>query len=344
MERPILNPSVFDDPDRQPLEPMPREPWHAGRLLWQFARAVGGVAKASWHLLWTPIVPRRLPRPDEKRSVLVRVVAPVVFRLMALATLLLGTVVLQAYLLSHPPVPSLAGPPVTGGVHVERVTLTASDGVPIEAYLAPAVNETNVLKHGELAVRAKWPAVVLVADQRGDGHDLDKLIRTLHESGYVSILVRLRGTGDDDLPQTLGLQERRDVAAAVSHLRALNYVDQNRVSVLGTGTGATAAMLARRDDRTIAAAIVYDPVVSFDDVLASSTHPRAAWMRPAVRWTYEVSNQVDVDELDRDALIRNLHGQVLLLSGHPSRPPQRQMIAAYLQAGSIERAQMSVAR
>jgi len=339
MQRPTLNPTVFDDPDRQPLAPMPREPWHAGRLVAQLARAIGQMLRAVWKLLWTPLIPRRMLRTTEQRSVLGRVVAPLIFRLMFVAVMLLVAVALNVHLLTHPFSPAVVGPPVTGAVHVEPVTLRASDGVAIEAFLAPAIDEKQLLRHGEVAIRAKWPAVVLVPDQRSDGRELDKLIRTLHDSGYVALLVRLRGTGTLECAQTLGLHERLDVAAAVGHLRGLKYVDQARVSIIATGTGATAAMLARREDATIQHVIAYDPVVNFDQAMGDSV--AAGYLRPACRWAFEVMHRVDVEDLNRDSLLHELQGHVLLLASHPSRPPQRQMITSYLQRGAQ---QISTAR
>ncbi len=300
--------------------------------------------RAAWKLLWTPLIPRRLPRTTEQRSLLVRVVAPVVFRLMFVVVLVLMAVALQVHLLTHPLSPAIVGTPVAGAVHVDRMTLRTTDGVVIEAFLAPAMDERQVLNHGEVAIRAKWPAVLLVPDQQSDGHGLDKLIRTLHDNGYVAMLVRLRGTGTADCAQTMGLRERHDVAAAVAHLRSLTYVDQARISIIGTGTGATAAMLARRDDPTIHHVIVHEPVVSFDDAIVDSA--AAVYLRPACRWAFEVMHQVDAEDLHRDGLLQQLNGKVLLLAGHPSRPPQRQMIAMYLQASrsNADEQQMSAAR
>jgi hypothetical protein len=332
MQRPTLNPTVFDDPDRQPLPAMPREPWRAGKLIARLFRAIAQVLATFWHLLWTPIVPRRVPRSTEQRSFLARAVAPLIFRLMFGFILLLVTVVLIVQLIAHPLSPAVVGPPISGAVHVERVSLKTTDGVGIEAFLAQAMDEDQLLKHGEVAIRAKWPAVVLVPDQRGDGHDLDKLIRSLHDNSYVVMLVRLRGTGREDVPQTLGVTERLDVQAAVGYLRKLSYVDQSRISVLGTGTGATAAMLARRDDASIEHVIAYDPVESFDRVLRENIN--SPWLKPAVRWGFEIAHRVDVEDLDRDQLLRQLKEDVLLLDSHPARPPQRQMIARYLQAGA----------
>jgi hypothetical protein len=302
MQRPMLNPSVFDDPDRQPLAPMPREPWRAGKVFGQLVHAVTVLLRAVWKMLWTPLIPRRLPRPDEQRTLLQRFAAPVIFRMMFAIVLLLGGVVFNVHLIAHPLSPTLVGAPVAGAVHLDHLTLQTRDGVNIEAYLAPALDERQLLKHGEVAVRAKWPAVVLVPDQRGDGHQLDKLIRTMHDAGYVVMLARLRGTGALDAPQTVGLNERHDVAAAVAYLGTLHYVDQSRISLIGMGTGATAALLAKRDNPSIERVIVYDVPHSFDAVLETSVNP--GWLRPACRWAFEIMHQVDVEEMQSGPLFR----------------------------------------
>lgn len=339
MQRPMLNPSVFDDPDRQPLPPMPREPWRAGKVFAQLVHATAFLARAVWKMLWTPLIPRRLPRTNEHRTLLQRYAAPVIFRLMFASVLLLGGVVLNVHLIAHPPNPPIVGAPVAGAVHVDPVPLRTTDGIAIEAFLAPALDERQLLKHGEVAVRAKWPAVVLVPDQRGDGHQLDKLIRTMHDAGYVVMLVRLRGTGLFDAPQTVGLNERHDVAAAVNHLGTLNYVDQSRISLVGMGTGATASLLARRDIPAIQRVIVYDAPDSFDDILNDSVHP--AWIRPACRWAFEIMHQVDVQDMELASLLQHGGEDVKVLGFHPARLSQEREIVAFLQASPQ---QMSVAR
>jgi alpha/beta superfamily hydrolase len=280
-----------------------------------------------------------MPRPDDRRTLLQRLAAPVIFRLMFVAVLLLGAVVANVRLIAYPLNPPVIGAPVAGAVHLDPISLRTSDGINVEAFLAPALDEKQLLKHGEVAVRAKWPAVVLVPDQRGDGHQLDKLIRTMHDAGYVVMLVRLRGTGTHDVPQTLGLHERHDVAAAVNHLSALRYVDQSRVSIIGMGTGATAALLARRENAAIERVIVHNLPQSFDQVLEQSVHP--AWLRPACRWAFEISHQVDMTEMLASSLLKPLGRDVLVLDLHPARLSQQQQIIAFIHASDE---QISVAR
>ncbi len=338
MDRPTLNPSLFDDSDRSPATHAD-EPWQVGGLLRQLLTPIGQLIGLLYRLLQTPLWQRRNPREVDDRSKLLRWVSPVIFRMMFLGVLLIAVVMANVYLIAHPFSPVALGPPVSGAVHVERVRLNTSDGVTIETYLSPAMDENQLLAHGEVAVRAIWPAVVLIPDQRGDGRGMDPMIRTLHDAGYVAMLVRLRGTSSFDSPQTFGINEKRDVEAAVAYLRTLHYVDPTRITLIGTGTGATAAMLARAGDSSLAHVIVYEPVTSFDEVLAE--HVSSAWLRPACRWAFEMLYQVDVEDLDCDSLLRTQNQKVLVLTGHPARQPQRQLIASYLQADAE---QMSAAR
>lgn len=340
MDRPILNPTVFDDPDRHP-DPV-REPWHFGRRLTGVLRGGATIARRAWRLLWTPLVPRRIQPFIERTPLLARVVSAIVLRLTVVIVLLLATVFSIVHLLTHPLAPPITGAPVGRGVHLDAVTLRASDGVTTEAFLAPALDEEQVLRHGEKAVRAKWPAVVLVPDQRGAGDELDPLIPSLHRRGYVVLLLRLRGSHDRDCPQTFGLLEKLDVQAAIAHLRSLKYVDSSRIAIIGNGTGATASLLARQDDGAIDRVIVHDPVESFDAVLADAV--KAPWIRPACRWAFEILHHVDVTDLERDTLLHSLGSDALLLDAPPGHRPQREMIAHYLQSAAPAQAQMSAIR
>src|SRR3712207_7763954 len=62
--------------------------------------------------------------------------------------------------------------------------------------------------------------------------------------------VGLRGVGAGRTRgQTFGIEEARDLAAAVNRVRENPFVDPDRVAVLGIGTGANAALL-RSEEHT----------------------------------------------------------------------------------------------
>lgn len=320
MERPILNPSIFDDPDRQPDAPQ-RD---VGGAIRRGLRAVfltfpRWTIRTIVRLLLMKVHPtfRRHDEADAlHRGIIARLLAPMIFRLTCLALMVLGTVGGLVYLMTHP-IASVDGrmAPVCPGVVAEPVNIQAADGVVVRAWHLPALDAKQVLRHKELAARAKWPAVVLVPDQRGDRHELDRLIRPLHERGYVILLLELRGL-DGKAAQTFGLLEHQEVLAAVHYLRGRSYVDRERISVIGSGTGATAALLAGQRDAGIARVWAYAPVLDFDAVLAE--YVNAPWLRPACRWAFETLQQVDVSAIGIAALSPPSTGRVQLLQTRPT--------------------------
>ena len=333
MQRPILNPSIFDDPDRLPDAPTRDTQGTlvglAKRLFLAWPRPV---LAATVRLLLTPVHPiRRTDKDDadlERPSWLARYAAPVIFRLMFLILLLLGTVVVVVHLMTHRiAVAGLNDAPTCAGVLAELVHLQAADGASLRAWHAHAIDAQRVMQHKDVAARAKWPAVVLVADQRGDGHDLDRLIRPLHDSGCVVLVLQLRGASGETA-QTFGLLEQQDVTAAVANLRSRSYVDRERISIIATGTGATAALLARKQDSGIDRVIAYRPIGSFDEILADSVN--ASWLRPACRWAFEASQQVDVEDLSAVALARDIGVDAIIIHHAPPRSADMDSVLAML--------------
>lgn len=320
MERPILNPSIFDDPDR-----LPDAPKHdVGGAIARFARCLFvTMPRAAFRLTIRVLLMRLHPKwrkPDdaniERPSLVGRYLASVVFRLTFLTLLLLGTIVGNLHLMTHRIGDARSDGPICPGVLAEGIKLQAVDGAVLRAWHVHALDAAQVLKHKDVAARAKWPAVVLAADQRGDGHELDRLIRPLHAAGYVVLVLELRGAAGETA-QTFGLLERHDIAAAVANLRGRSYVDRDRISVIATGTAATAALLARRHDTGIDRVFAYAPIASFDDVLAESVN--ASWLRAGCRWAFEVLQQVDVDDLDTADLARAIGTDAVIANHRPTR-------------------------
>jgi hypothetical protein len=329
MQRPTLNPTIFDDTDG--TSAATDGDGAVAALLRRFSAA----ARTGWQLLWKPLLGQR--RANARFAITGGALGALALRLMVVGILLLITVLLLVHLMAHPLGRRVVGPPAADGVLVESVPLRATDGIASEAWLAPAIDASRVKAEGDAVVRATWPAVLLVCDQNSDGRELDALIPVLHRRGFVVMLLHLRASGADDIPRTFGLVEKRDVLAALAHLRSLPFVRTPEISIVATGTGASAALLAAQEDRGIARMMVYGPPRSFDTVLASAVD--APWLRPACRWGFEILHQVDVDDLDLDEMLHDAGPNVLMLAQQPDRRNQREMIGSYLQAQ-----QMSAAR
>jgi hypothetical protein len=327
MQRPTLNPSLFEEADQSDAS----EARRAGLL--SLLSAGKRIVTSTWHYLWRPLFGRHAnPANNDAFG---SAWGKLVVRLTIVAILLLMTLFTLIHSLAHPPRYEVHGPPSAAGVLVEPVTLQARDGINSEAWLAPAIDEKRIRANGDAALRAVSPAVLLVADPNGDGSELDPLIPVLHNRGFVVMLARLRGVSSD-VPHTYGLTEQRDVQAALAHLRTLSFVDRRRISIIASGTGASAALLASKEDQTIERVFVHAPLTNFETVLQPAIN--APWLRPACRWGFEMLHQVDTADLELDSLLRATP-RALVLSQSPGRRGQGAMIGEYLQAP-----QMSAAR
>jgi acetyl esterase/lipase len=113
----------------------------------------------------------------------------------------------------------------------------------------------------------------------------------------------LRGCGNSAPGgQTFGLNESKDVQAAVQMLRRRSYIDPDRIAIIGSGTGANAALLASLNDPAIAALVLErpacDPQQLMDRFILHT--PALKFMQPLYRWAFEVAYGVNMDDLRPD--------------------------------------------
>jgi predicted alpha/beta-fold hydrolase len=203
---------------------------------------------------------------------------------------------------THPGRPTVGADPLAFGVHYDPVSFLSEDNVKLEGWLVPAFDAKDVIREGEKALQKRWPAVVLVHDFAGSRQQLLPLVKPLHERGFVVLLLALRGgqslTGD---AQTFGLRESMDVTAGVEMLRRRAFIDPSKIAVLGTGTGANAALMAAKKDKSLAALVLSNPVDGFDSAFARRVGENHAWLPPLrtmFRWTFQVMYSVDAEDLN----------------------------------------------
>lgn len=291
MQRPTLNPSFLDEPE----PPVKRQ----RRRLW---RAAVVALKRVWRLLmWRPFGTANLeeedhPRPSAMqicRSLLHRLAfAPIVLTLLVAAMVWSGT---------HPRPVEAGATPASLGIYYEPVAMAAEDGQIFEGWLVPAIDARMVIDQQEQILRRERAAVVLVHDQAHGRAQMLPLVRPLHEAGLVVLVVGLRGEGTPNLSaRTFGLREAADVKAAVEMLRQRPFVDAERIAVIGSGSGATAALLAAGEDPRIAALVLDSPYNDPQQVLPR-IGPADKWLamlRPMCKWAFEFSYGVDADDLN----------------------------------------------
>jgi pimeloyl-ACP methyl ester carboxylesterase len=244
------------------------------------------------------------------------------YRLMFVPVLMALTVAALVYAGTHPKQPGSEVDPSSLGVYYDPVTFLSEDGVRLEAWLVPVLEPGAVIAQKEQVLRQKYPAVVLVHDFGNRRQQMLPLVRPLHDAGNVVLVVSLRGCSPSGASgATFGLRESLDVRAAVQTVRNLVYVDPKRIAIVGVGTGASAALLAVADDPRVTALVLEHPTVGAQQLVTDHLTPRVAalnWLSPMCKWAFEMSYQVDADDLEWSRLGRVLKSRSVLMLDSPS--------------------------
>ena len=297
MQRPVMDPLfLLHDPEAEKAGKRFRVPWH---LLW---RTLRGLRWCLAKLLSSPLRWRAAARAATDRDGLAaRFVRGALYRLLFAPSLIALAVTVLVFCGTHPLPGSPGGDPSSRGVYFDPVSFCGEDGTPLQGWLVPAVDARRVLEQKDRLLRARHPAVVLAHDFGRSPSQLLPLLAPLHEEGFEVLVVGLRGVGSI-LPsgQTFGLNESKDVEAAVRFLRGRASVDVKRVAVLGVGTGANAALLAGERDAAIGTLVLADPVGDAREAVARYVGPDRwplRWMQPLCKWGFEIGYRVDADEI-----------------------------------------------
>lgn len=127
---------------------------------------------------------------------------------------------------SHPPVT-----PASRGLAYEEVRFATEDGLTLRGWWMPAGADAPVVVflHGYAASKAQSLAVAPF----------------LHRAGYAVLAFDFRAHGASDGDHTtLGLEETRDLRAALAWLATREDADATRVALFGWSMGAAVALLA----------------------------------------------------------------------------------------------------
>jgi pimeloyl-ACP methyl ester carboxylesterase len=259
-------------------------------------------AKFVGRIFFTNIFrPNRARLRVEDGTPVQRFIRGLLYRLAFVPVVLVLFVIALVFAVTHPPHLPPETDPLVQGVYYDPVNFLSEDGTRLEGWLVPVYDAKRVLEDKERTLHKKYPAIVLVHDYLGTRQQMMPLIPQLHDAGLVILVVGLRGTGSSSgAGQTFGLKESMDVRAAVDLLRRRSYVDPAKVSVMGLGTGANAAILAAQQDPNIAGLIVDRPVDGFDTAMMGRLGQDQQWLgvlMPLFKWTFEAMYHVDADEL-----------------------------------------------
>lgn len=288
MQRPVMNPDFAPDP----TAPAPRRRWRP---------VVRCLVRRTLALLLMDVIPRKNKHLRMEAGTLYnRIFRGALYRL-ALVQLCIGLLVgLSVAITTHPLHVKAGLTPQDLGIYYEPVTMLSEDQTRLEGILVPALDARRVLEEKDKILRKRFPAVVLVHDLGGSGEQMLPLVRPLHEAGLVVLVLDLRGCGNSASGgQTFGLNESKDVLAAVQMLRRRSYIDPDRIAIIGSGTGANAALLAAQGDPQIAALVLDRPICDPQQVMDRFI-PRSSgleFMQPLYRWAFEITYGVNLDDL-----------------------------------------------
>ena len=296
MQRPMMDPTFVMD-----LAESKQQKKHIAWKRWLFS----GI-KAFWG--WLVSNPFTVSRPGEQKrrvsvwSILLRTT---VMWIILLPLLLGGTLVLLIRQATHPPAASVAADPNSQGLYFETVHFTSSDGTPLTGWLVPALDARRVLDEKDRSLQLRRPAIVLVHDFGRSMQQMLPLVQPMHDEGMVVLVLALRGAGTaSPTGQTFGLNESKDVAAAVDRLRQTSYVDSSRIVIAGIGSGATACLIATKSDASIRAVVAMQPLKGYEENVSTRIAPKQAWlgwMEPLCRRAFEAIYSVDSQQLDLKA-------------------------------------------
>jgi len=318
MQRPVMNPTFLNE-DAQSAPSRARQWLRAALLLpWRTIKLVFRV------LTYDPLSRRGRLRIEDGTP-LQRFVRGIAYRVAFAPVFIAGITCLIVYTATHPTSPhTVDQTPSTLDVYYEPVSFLASDGVSLEGLLFPALEAKHVVSEKEKALRKRSPAVVLVHDFGATRRQMLPLVRPLHDAGFVVLAMNTRGNGASGAAgQTYGLHEALDVKAGVEMLRRRTFVDPSKISVVGFGTGGSAALLTAKRDNAIGAIVLGDPLLNgLDAVLDGRLGPPQeylSFLRPLCKWTFEIAYRVDADDLQWSEFRDVLEKRAVLIIGEDGK-------------------------
>jgi hypothetical protein len=332
--RPRLGPSFLDAEDGA----AERSGKRRFRPIRWLLRLFWGVIVTFWRVLTYDPLKRKLR--IEEGTFVGRMLRGLGYRLFFAPVLVSGFVCMMVWSATHPRLEIGERDPGSTELYYDAVTFVTQDNVRLDGALFPVLDARQVIEEQERALRKRYPAVVLVHDFAMRKDQMLPLVGPLHEAGFVVLTMNLRGNGaGGSAAQTFGLREAMDVKAGVEMLRRRPFVDAARITVVGAGTGATAALIHAKSDPAISAIVVCDPLRDVETLLDGTLaprHPWLGWMKPLCKWTFEFAYQLDIDDVNWDEFTYVCQSRAVLEigteGGHTdfSRPKHIEQIRSFL--------------
>jgi pimeloyl-ACP methyl ester carboxylesterase len=291
MERPVMNPMYSEQ--EGPAQERPRL---------TLVRMIRGVVRLiTWILTVDIFFWRRGPELKvEDGSPVVRLMRAMAFRLVFVPFVLVFLVGAYVYIATHPVVHPSYVDPMSFGIYYDPVNYVSSDNIRLEGWFIPTIDARVVLEKKEAALQKRPPVVVLVHGHGESRQRMLELVRPLHDAGYAVLVAGLRGSGGSRMVgSTFGYREAQDVKAAVEMLRRRQDIDASRIALIGTGSGANAALWTASQDLNLGAVVLDRPVTNLGEALAEQMGPMPKWLtwiRPSCKWAFEIAYRVDAED------------------------------------------------
>lgn len=309
MPRPVMEP-IFVEAD-EPARPTPN------RVLPGLLSHLRSVSSAVWALLTFELLGRSADENDETAGRLGGLARRLVYWTALAPAGLLVVVIALCHSATHPTLPTIDLDPGSLGVFYDAVTVAASEQRRLDAWLVQPLDAERVLHERERALRRRFPAAVLVPDHGCGPQLMLPLIRPLRDAGFVVLVIHAGRRSDAQSPSsTFGVEESKDVLAAVHLLRQQTFVDPDRVVLIGAGSGANAAALAARDDGRVRCVVLDGPLVNAGDAVSRhvlSSRESLTFLADPCRWVLQVVYGIDLDELQLDRVLRQLDRRPVLV-------------------------------
>jgi pimeloyl-ACP methyl ester carboxylesterase len=293
MQRPVMNPSFAPEDDAPSEKVRFKIPWRI--LLKPFKMAIAAMLADPFARL------RRKGLKIDEGTAFSRAARALLYRLAFLPVIIALFAVAFVWAATHPQTTPSQMDPLSVGIYYDPVSYSTDDGVRIDGWLIPAIDERRILKEKDKVLRETHPAVVLVHDFAGRTQEMLPLVRPLHDAGFVVLAISLRGCGTSgEAGETFGLDEVSDVKGAIELLCKRPFVDKKKIAICGIGTGATAAVLESENDPRVKALVLSQPVLETEQLTRHlmPEQPWLRWMEPLCKWSFEIAYQVDADDLD----------------------------------------------
>src|SRR5882762_6376293 len=197
--------------------------------------------------------------------------------LLLVIALLVGGAYALLYGVTHPPREKTQLDPADLLLRAEDVTFHAADGVLLSGWLVKG------------APRA--PVIVLCHDLGGSRSALLNSAVSLNRAGYPLLVFDFRGHGlSTGSSNYLGVDEKKDILAAIEFLKTRESIDSSRIGLWGIGMGAYAGTLAAPESPELVALVLdslYPGVnVQIDRLVRAKIPPALHFVMPALNIMY----------------------------------------------------------